>query len=355
MGKCYGWIIIIICLFSGYVAGQSCRVELTSRKPEIICTLKHPKQDIRGKLYVGSEIGAEQPAVLTNLQLSDNELIVTPRYELSFGQDYSFVISIGQLQDTFQFTMPEELETDLPPLVVDECFPLDYTNTLPAGNMFFYFRFNTNMNGDLMAYQHVDLLDEQGDVIPEVWRQKTYWIEGGKTMVLMIHPGKLKRGIKERMGVVLEPGHRYTIQLGEEIRDVNNRKITGKRDFAFTVTAGDTLVPEIKKINTKVKCGTKNPITISFTEYMDYGSLLTGITITEKETSNAIPVKITFNKSTMQCRLTPAGEWKKGTYTLKLLDTVADLSGNQLSRPFETLKAPESQNSVFKLVDFRVK
>lgn len=355
MGKIFFGITLIYCLLSGYAHAQSCRVELTSRKPEIICSLENSKQDIRGKLYVGSEIGAGQPAVLTNLQMRDGELIVTPRYELSFGQVYTFVINVGQVQDTFQFTMPEVLETDLPPLAVEECFPLDYTNSLPAGNMFFYFRFNAKMNGDITAFQHVDLLDEAGEVIPDTWRQKTYWIEGGKTMVLMIHPGKLKRGIRERMGVVLEPGHQYSIRLGEEVRDELNRMIASNNAYDFSVTSMDTIVPEVKKVIAKVKAGTTEPIKISFSEWMDYGSMLTGLEIVEKQTNNPVAVTVTFNKETGMWLLTPSIEWRKGEYTLKLLDTVMDLSGNQLSRPFETLEAPKHHNTVFKHIDFRVK
>src|SRR5690606_13322093 len=71
---------------------------------------------------------------------------------------------------------------------------------IPANILQFHLVFSQAVDADESAYQFLIVKDENGKVLPKMWREKAEWNHDRTIMSVMIHPGRIKRGI-EYMGV----------------------------------------------------------------------------------------------------------------------------------------------------------
>ncbi len=348
--------IIIPCLACALLGhAQKFKVEENTVKPEITFTLKKGGLTSSARLSLHVEEGKEfsKTGVLANVKSEAGKtLTLEPKINLAFGTKYKVVVNGLGKPYSKVFTTPEVIKVDRE-LTMEFVFPLAIKDTVPANNMLYYISFNTPMQQDQLAYQHIELIDDKGKVIDRPWRERTFWMDEGKMMTVMVHPAKLKRGIMERVGVAIEENRSYTIRIGDGIRDIYNRTVNGNREVKLHAITRDTLMPKLLDVNATPVARSFSDIKIRFSEMMDYGSVLSYVRI-KGEDDKLVPVKVSYVDKSKEWILRPEKEWKPGVYRLEFVNALMDVAGNQLNRPFETEEPPFGQNDVFQRFSFRV-
>lgn len=259
-------------------------------------------------------------------------LYYTPKLKL--GNGLEFEIQLYTSHDTLRkrFSTPSVVAGKKSG--VENIYPL--TDTVPDNILMFHVRFQTPMVEDPRAFKKIRLVDEKGEEKQKVWREKSNWTEDGRNLVLMIHPGRVKRGIEyvKEQAVLFEEGKSYTLIIPAEMKDKSGNSLAREYTKTFVVSRADREIPLFQ--NSKLTPPPKNtqePITLSFSEPIDYGTAQIGIAI------------FAADKKKLQGKLTaltdkkwffiPKNPWKKGKYTIVINDYLTDLASNHFTQKFE--------------------
>lgn len=271
-------------------------------------------------------------------RMKKNELSFTPLYTL--GHDTEFEIRYKNKNNTIATKRFHTLKhhMDGEKTHVTTMYPL--ADTIPYNTLFFHVRFDHTMMNDKRAYRHVKVYDDKGAERTNAWRQKSFWLDSGRLLVLMIHPGRVKNGIHYE-SPLFDSGRYYTINIGRDIQDMNGNAIKEEYTRRYYVKGEDRQSPKAN-INKAILPGhgTKQPVILSFSEGMDNASVLAGITVAD---AKRIPVPCTVREKGMDntFSITPLQPWVKGTYTLLLKSAVYDFSANRINRRFEITDVSE--------------
>jgi hypothetical protein len=217
----------------------------------------------------------------------------------------------------------------------------------------FHVVFSSPMQQDPKAFQHVYIYDEQGKQKHKIWREKSNWAEGGRHLVLMIHPGRIKQGIgyAAEGGPLFEAGKQYRLVVDTFLKDQYNRPLKQEGSKTFRVTAADSHIPVFKYDTAKkIASGSTDPFLFEFSEGMDYGAMQIGFNLIDNEGKKiAGTIDPLTDKS---WKFTPDMPWTQGPYQLELNDYTTDFSGNHLVRKFEEARL-EDMNKRYTLT-FRI-
>lgn len=178
---------------------------------------------IFGLFLLHDGVAATDP-VYCNVQREKDSLFITPASPLGIGSDFEF--RLYQQEDTLRKQFAVNLPGDMPPIAEPaHIYPL--SEKIPENILLFHVLFSEPMLEDIKAYTHVKILDEKGVEKPRVWREKSTWAQHGKHLVLMIHPGKIKRGIKhmEEDSALFEEGKTYTLVISNTLKDAWERPL----------------------------------------------------------------------------------------------------------------------------------
>lgn len=206
------------------------------------------------------------------------------------------------------------------------------TDTVPANILSFHIRFSEPMFADPGAYASVSVYTGNGIRIGRVWRQRSYWLDSNRLLLLMIHPGRVKSGI-HYMGPIFEQNKVYTLKLEGGLKDRYGRPVQAGITKTFVVGGEDRQLPSIIKIAVKGK-DSKTKVSVIFSESMDMGTVTEGIQLFDTGDNN-IPCSIRETGTDKAFSIIPSRGWKPGKYTLRFYRNLSDLAGNRLTRPFE--------------------
>lgn len=271
-------------------------------------------------------------AVTCNYNLQGDTLKLIP--VLPLGNQLAFEVKVFTNNDTLKkrFTTPLYNTQQQKP-AISGIYPL--APSIPTNILMFHITFATPMTEDELVFKDILILDDKGKEKQRVWREKASWTSDGKHLVLMVHPGRIKKGIKymDDYGVLFEVGKKYTIVIPEHIKDSYGKPLGKEYRKTYTITAMDTIIPVYNSKNIVTKANTNNSISLKFSEPIDYGTAQLGIEI-ENGKNKKIEGKLEPN-SDKAWTFTPTQNWQQGSYTIKLNDYVADLASNHLTRKFE--------------------
>lgn len=284
---------------------------------------------------------------------NNDTLYCTPHLQL--GNGLEFEVQVYRSGDTLikRFTVPANPNTGPLPQVI-AVYP--DADMISANILMFHAVFNTPMSENPLAFRQVKLFDENGAEKQMVWREKSNWADSGRHLVLMIHPGRVKRGIGyfEGEGELFKPGKKYTLVITTEITDQDGRSLVKEYTKTFTATQPDRVMPEFKQNKfTAPAPGTLSPLELTFSEGMDYGSMAIGIKVTDSagKKVNGTVIPITGEK----WRFLPKEPWQKSTYTVELNDFITDITGNHLVRRFEEKDIQNMNNRQPVIFTFTIK
>lgn len=269
--------------------------------------------------------------------ITGRELSFLPTYTLGDGKEFEVQYRTGGQPVTKRFIMPSKPKPTATASVITAYPRVD---TVPYNTLFFHVRFSEPMLEDKDAYHYVKVYDEHGAERERAWRQKSFWLDSNKVLVLMIHPGRVKTGIHYE-GPLFDSGRRYTIKVDTGIRDVNGQALNVAYTQQYYVGGEDRTCPKAEiahKLLPKDK--TREPILLSFSEYMDHASVTEGTNIYD-HTGKHIPCIVSALADDSHYQVMPLQKWQKGKYTLVLKSAVYDIAANRIGRPFETTSIEE--------------
>jgi hypothetical protein len=275
------------------------------------------------------------PALLGRYRVENGTLVFAPQFPPQPGVTYKAVARIpGRAPLTATFSIPK---ADLTPkTVVQRVYPS--ANVLPENQLKFYIHFSGPMARGF-GYEHISLFDEAGARVnvPFLELGEELWDPTGRRFTLFFDPGRIKRGLlsQQELGIALREGKRYTLVIDKGWKDGEGRQLVS--DFRKTFTVGP---PDRKTIDLKTwtirrpAAGTRNVLSVVFPEPLDHGILQRELDIT---TSSGAIIEggVTIGADEKSWIFTPDIAWKKGSYTLRVGTTLADLAGNMIDRPFE--------------------
>ena len=283
--------------------------------------------------------GVEPPVpVLARLEWEAERALLVPTVPLTPGKKYTIVFDASKLypegqRSTSEVTVPKN--TAASAAEITALYPGQ--GMVPANLLKFYVHFSEPMaEGHL--FQYARLLDGAGKPVKQAFREVELWEDHHRRVTLWINPGRTKQalGLSESLGPVLEPDHRYTLEIGAGLPDEKGRLLAKTLRHPFRTANFDREQPSIEKWQLEApKAGTDEPLSITFNEPLDHALASDGITV---ETGDGQPVAgtTTVDPETLRWSFKPGAAWKGGYYQIVAAGVVEDLAGNSLYRPFET-------------------
>lgn len=307
--KVFIFTIIIGEIFSCHSFDNIIHIDATDPgKPVIAVTLNPDKKNAltnelsyeTGRKVLAVHMKRENGITKTTLsgkyQLKNNVLSFTPQQRL--GENLEFEIRYYLNNDTIKrnFFTPSSPKPNIPLPEVEKIFPI--SDEIPANILNFYIRFDQQMQDDIQAFQNVKIVDARGKEKELVWRHKSHWLDNNKVLVLMIHPGRVKRGIdykKEELGDLFTVGETYTLVVTPEIKNRFLQPLLKTYSKTFTIISYDRKIPKICFDKFQLpKVNTINSLTLVFSEGMDYTSIHEEVTLFDSESKEKISGSIIY-------------------------------------------------------------
>lgn len=305
-------------------------VTINKRQQEILNNLSPEKASAILSLHIVTDSIASPIPVYGKYSLSGSRLYFSPLYPLGDNLFYEIRYHTGSQTITYRFsTLKEKQHTDTAQVV--QVYPI--ADTIPSNILFFHVRFSLPMANDIAGYTHVTITDEQGNLAERPWRQRTFWLDSGRLMVLMIHPGRVKTGI-HYTGPVFVPGKKYTISINNTIKDINGNRIQETVSKQYIAWQEDRTLPKIESFTTTLPAHSCKPLSIIFSKGMDHASITEGIKIFDYRN---LPVAciISQSENDHEISIRPVARWQKGRYKIQFESIVSDFASNHINRPFE--------------------
>jgi hypothetical protein len=282
-------------------------------------------------IYAGA--GDVQP-MLGTYEATDHVLTFHPRFPITAGVHYHAVFrGIGT---------KVEASFDGPPIAtnpltrVDRIYPS--TDILPSNALRFYIYFSAPMSrGE--AWPHIHLVDADTNRpvdIPFLELDQELWDQNNQRLTVLFDPGRIKRGLvpTTTIGPAIVEGKRYRLIIDREWLDARGVILVEGFEKPFRGGPSDRVPPDPAKwLISAPKAGTTDLLGIVFPKPMDYVLLqrMIGIFDTRGEVSGTI----TVDRDETEWRFTPQEAWKPGSYRITADNTLEDISGNHLDRPFD--------------------
>lgn len=325
-----------------FISGQKNKPEISLRLSDsLLNEIKSGKltsyKDILSLHLVEDGVAHETP-VTGGYKLIGKRLVYTTLYALPPDNVYKIAYwQDGQVLTTYFETPHQALENKEQPAL--EFYPR--CDTIPSNILFFHVRFSRPMQKDVKAYRYFKIYDEHDKLIDFTWRQKSYWMDSGRVLLLMIHPGRVKSGIHYKEPIFTS-GKKYTIRLADTLKDADCRAVYLNTQKLYTITAEDRTSPQMLSVTTNIAQGSFNPIYARFSEKMDYASTVSGIIIQDFK-GIAVMCKIELVDGDSTVKITPLKKWVKGNYKITFDAPVSDLAANRINRLFEVTDIKEKE------------
>lgn len=264
---------------------------------------------------------------------TNDTLYFNPRQPLGANMQFAVLHIIGGDTLKIEYATPATPK-DISAPAVAGIYPL--ADTVPSNILMFHVAFTKPMVEDVQTYKQIKLLDEKGAEKEMVWRHKSNWTNDGKHLVLMLHPGRVKRGIHyfEKEDKLFEEGKKYTLVITSVLRDRDNQPLEKEFTKTFVVATADRAIPLFKQQSLIVpKVGTQQPLEVVFDDRMDYGTMQIGLEVTDSKGNKVEGFVQPINDRVWA--FVPAKPWHAAEHKLLLNTYVTDLSGNHLTRRFE--------------------
>lgn len=275
--------------------------------------------------------------LIGNYHIDNTVLRFTPQHNLGYGLE--FEVQHYKDKDTLRkrFIIPPSAEPEVPLAEVIKFFPA--ADKIPANILTFYISFSQSMADDISAHQYIRILNSKGEEKPLAWRQRSYWLNDNKILVMMIHPGRVKRGIdyKPELGEIFTVGMEYSLVVTTMIKDRFQRPLSKEYSKKFTVIDKDREIPAINFSSlSSPLANTLDPLQITFSEGMDYGSVTQRMKIFNVADSALVEGEFVFTDHDSVWKFIPKQSWKKKTeYEILFDKKISDFAGNCLHRLFE--------------------
>jgi hypothetical protein len=231
---------------------------------------------------------------------------------------------------------------------------------VPANQLRMYIEFSGPM-GQRPGLEHVSLLDDQGRQVvdPFLPVDGELWNADHTRFTVFFDPGRQKRGIlpNREMGESLVAGRKYRLRINRDWLDGNGQPLRETFERRFTVGPHDRSPLDVAAWTiTAPRAGTRDALTVGFSESLDHGLLLRAIGV--RRDGAPLIGQVSVDRHETRWTMTPDAPWQPGRYEVVALGILEDLAGNRIGRAFEIVGSGEKGEDdgavtsiPFKLVD----
>jgi hypothetical protein len=325
-------------------------VDLTRQQAAALAKLAadHPAWPRVFAVYVAGESPrGDVPPILGSYALEGQLLRFAPKYDLKPGLRYRVVFRPAEAANpqaegaaaasgavTIYLTVPERKRGE--PTKVTGVFPS--AATLPENQLRFYLHFSAPMSrGEV--YSRVRLVREGGQPVSHPFLEigEELWDASGTRLTLLIHPGRIKRGLRPRQeeGPVLQEGRKYTLVIDKAWRDASGRPLAATFEKKFSV--GPPVESPLDPAQWKIvppAAGSQDVLVVKFPAPLDHALLQRTIAVADAS-GNSLDGEVTIADEEKTWKFAPAEAWKGGAYELVVDKVLEDLAGNRIGVPFE--------------------
>lgn len=278
--------------------------------------------------------------ILGNYTIKRNTIVFEPLVPLTRGLRYEVY---AQQTLVGSVSVPQANGSQTPMVVA--LYPS--VDTLPENLLKIYVHFSAAMQENV-ALQHLALLNDQGDTIPNVFLnlQQELWNKERTTLTVWLDPGRIKRDLipNQQMGNPLQKGARYTLSIAEKWKDVQGLPLQQSYKKQFVVGERDDASPQPKLwVIKEPVVNSKKALQIHFDEALDYFLLQETITVWDNK-GNKISGSIKVADHQKAIEFMPGQNWKPGRYRLRVASYLEDLAGNNLRHPFDRDITKQQEN-----------
>lgn len=282
----------------------------------------------------GSNQQSDPPLAGDTTSTSDS-LRFRPRFPFLTGEKYIVVVNTGDRPNPVSGSveMPARERT-----VANVTGVYPSAARLPENALKFYVHFSGPMRkGDI--YQYLQIREAGGEAIdmPFLEIEQEFWSRDAKRIMLLLDPGRIKRGLqpREEMGPILIAGKTYELIVDGRWPDAHGTKLGESFVKRFTAVAPDQTQPD--PANWKIwlpKTGTRNPLVIRFGESLDHSMLYRCIVIQDDE-ANPIEGSIAVSDHEQRWAFEPATPWQPGVFNVLIDSDLEDTAGNSVGQQFD--------------------
>lgn len=314
-------------------------VEVVNLPPTVLTALKGwPADDERWSQAVQVRLKADAaPLLAGTAELTGERLSFRPKYALQPGLTYEASLNgdvLGKDLATTRTEIQVPKKDRTPTTSIRRIYPT--ASELPENHLRFYLTFSAPMTvGE--AYDHIRLLDADGNVIKEPFLDlaEEMWDPDRKRLTLLIHPGRIKRGLRsfEEAGPVLFEGKKYTLVVDRDWPDGDGAPLKTELRKSFTVTAATTrpLDADDWKLSRPL-VGSKGALTVEFPKPLDRFLLERLLSVTSD--GDPIDGTVEIDQAERRWSFTPASAWPSSA-TLVVDGALEDPSGNRIGIAFD--------------------
>jgi hypothetical protein len=198
---------------------------------------------------------------------------------------------------------------------------------VPANLLRLSLRFAAPVAGPVLS--RLSLVRSDGLPIEEPFLEQELWSPDGRTLTVLLHPGRVKTGLvaRQQLGPLLVEGEEVTLALdGHPLRHWR----VGPDDIQGPSIAGWKL--------SSVRAGTRRPLVVTLDGPID--ALDAGYLAVTDDRGHRVPGQAHLSGGEATWAFTPAAPWHAATYGLVAHGTLEDASGNRLGNRFETAGPP---------------
>lgn len=296
------------------------------------------------KIFMIQDSIESQTPLLGSYSYVKDTIFFEPQFELGEGLTFNVNFSYNNniIKKTYKTKSVDNSinqKTD-----IQEIYPRN--NKIPKNILIFYVEFSAPMTEDESAYRYVNLLDENKKVIPHVWYNKARWISD-KVMMLMIHPGRVKKDISyyDNLGEIFIVGKKYYLEITDKIKPLNSKSKLISFTKEFEITNPINTCPKFIEDNLQIpEKNTSDKLKIVFDRPIDFFSAQIGISVYNYKSDKIVEGKIIAGSDDTEWYFMPDQPWTEKKYTLILNKYISDPSGNSLNKPFEATVVKKSYN-----------
>ena len=279
--------------------------------------------------------GDVQP-MLGSYAVLNRELTFRPRFPMAAGVRYHAIFE-ARGENRIEANFDGRPNPTNPLARVDRIYPT--ADILPSNALRFYIYFSAPMSrGE--AWQRIHLIDVDSSrevAAPFLELEQELWDQSNQRLTVLFDPGRIKRGLVPTMtiGPAIVEGRRYRLVIDREWHDARGVRLVEGFEKAVRGGPSDRTPPTPKNWRVATpKSATRDPLVVSFQKPMDYVLLqrMIGIfTVDGREVAGTITVA----DNETQWNFTPSEPWKAGDYKITADNTLEDIAGNHLDRPFD--------------------
>jgi hypothetical protein len=172
--------------------------------------------------------------------------------------------------------------------------------------------------------ERIALRTADGTAIDQPFLQQELWSPDGKTLTLLLHPGRVKSGLRaqHKAGRALHSGDRVTLLLD------------GGALKTWRVGPARTQAPDPERWSVQPpRSGTRDAVVVSLDAPIDAQAIDSLVIVSPR--GEKVKGRATLAPGEQDWRLTPEAPWTEGTYRILIHPRLEDPQGNALRDRFE--------------------